>query len=336
MTYIKLLTVLAGLALLTACGGSSPTTPANNSTGGDNSGGDNSGGDNSGGNNNGGGGGNPTDCTQTPFHNDCLTNNAPALALRQSRCLANPAIDPSCGGILTTYCATNDVTACPNVTTADWLASFTANGGTALPTTPNTTPTNEFLAISATTASSLTDAVPTTLFMTGSTTNGLAFFAENGAFYAGVLAGTNLGAPITAPITSARWTGQIRAASSTSNAILSAGEITDFGVAITFDGTNGTIKETFVSDSSAVFVYEIDGTFDANGIIGGSVAFGVGDATNGIHPTQLRERYSPGTLTGIIGQNGAVGVFHSDNENSETGSAAASFAGGFVVTPPTP
>ena len=96
MTYIKLLTVLAGLALLTACGGSSPTTPANNSTGGDNSGGDNSGG--------GGGGGNATDCTQTPFHNDCLRNNAPALLLRQTMCLADSTTDDSCGAVIEGVC----------------------------------------------------------------------------------------------------------------------------------------------------------------------------------------------------------------------------------------
>ena len=98
MTYIKLLTVLAGLALLTACGGSSPTTPANNSTGGDNSGGDNSGGGG------GGGGGNATDCTQTPFHADCLTNNAPALLLRQTMCLASATTDDSCGAVIEGVC----------------------------------------------------------------------------------------------------------------------------------------------------------------------------------------------------------------------------------------
>ncbi len=66
---------IACLFVITACGIS--VTPANNNAGGDNSGGDNS----------GGGGGNATDCTQTPFHNDCLTNNAPALALRVADCI---------------------------------------------------------------------------------------------------------------------------------------------------------------------------------------------------------------------------------------------------------
>ncbi len=72
--------VIAGLTL-TACGGSA--TPANNN-GEEMPDGDNSGGDNS-----GGGGGNATDCTQTPFHDDCLTNNAPALALRVADCITD-------------------------------------------------------------------------------------------------------------------------------------------------------------------------------------------------------------------------------------------------------
>ncbi len=266
----------------------------------------------------------------------CASNSG-SLCTALTACQGNP-FGTGCGAYFAdariSHCETNDVVACPNVTYADWLASFTGND--ALTTTPDATQApvykNQFLEITATTASSLTDAVPTTLFMTGSTTNGLAFFRENGAFYAGVLAGTNLGAPITAPITSARWTGQIRAASSSANGVLSADNITNFGVDITFDGTDGgTIKETFATIDK-LFVYEIDGTFDANGIITGDVDFGIGDEENGIHPTQNREFYSPGILSGIIGSSGAVGVFHRDNDNM--GSPAARFSGGFIVVPP--
>ncbi|MCA8834762.1 MAG: hypothetical protein K8953_06700, partial [Proteobacteria bacterium] len=114
MPYIKLLIALAGLSFLVACGGSA--TPANNNAGGDNNGGDNSGGDNSGGDNSGGGGngggggGNATDCTTSPFHADCLTNNAPALRLRQTMCLADSTTNPSCvgeTGVIITFCKTN-------------------------------------------------------------------------------------------------------------------------------------------------------------------------------------------------------------------------------------
>ena len=248
------------------------------------------------------------------------------------------------------------------VDTAAWLASF--EGGNALPTTPNTTTrVSQFLQATATgfasganagirttIGSPQTDiAIQTLPFAnTDTATGGVAFFggelysgqagSETGTgndfYYAGVLDGTNLGAPITETITTAvRWTGQIRAVASSNTAELFAGTITDFGVNITFDGTEGTIKSAFATNPQ--FVYEIDGVFDENGIITGDVDFGAGDATNGINPTQFRSSYSPGTLRGIIGQNGAVGVFHSDNENSEAGSNVARFSGGFVVTPPT-
>ncbi len=377
MTRLKLLTALTALALLTACGGSSPTTPANN----------------------GDGEGSTTDCTANAFHADCLADTS-ALALRITdcitagnagdakcntivsdatmntainTCLANPfddtctasdftfstyaemartnrvsfcesdSTDSSLCTALTTcqddpfgatcgayfesaknpYCGNNPTsTSCVN--SAVWLASFTGNE--ALPTTPNTTRRNQFLEISATTTA-------TTLFMTGSTTNGVAFFIESGSYYAGILAGTNLGAPITETITSARWTGQIRAVSDIDNAILRADMITNFGVDITFDATRetkGTIKETFAADSQ--FVYEIDGVFDENGIITGRVDYGAGTANDGINPTQFRVFYSPGTLRGIIGQDGAVGVFHSNNDN--TGRDQVSFSGGFFAGPP--
>ena len=258
--------------------------------------------------------------------------------------------DPCAGGV----CVVN---------TADWTGSFT--GGEALPTTPNTTTRkNEFLQATATGFASganagirqsfgspTTDiAIQTLTFAEADTaTGGLAFFggelysgqagSETGTgtyfYYAGVLDGTNLGAPITETITTAvRWTGQIRAVASSNTAELFAGTITDFGVNITFDGTEGTIKSAFATNPQ--FVYEIDGVFDENGIITGDVDFGAGDATNGINPTQFRSSYSPGTLRGIIGQNGAVGVFHSDNENSEAGSNVAHFSGGFVALPPDP
>ncbi len=337
MTYIKLLTVLAGLALLTACGGGTAKDPK---LAGD------------------GTGGNATNCTTNPFHADCSAD-APALILRRTMCLADTTADPLCTGatgIATVFCTANpfdtsnacmadtylplrlmrqtqcvaDSTAHTNcatvlagiVTTADWVDSFTGND--ALPTTPNTTPTNEFLAITATTASTLTaELVPTTLFMTGSTTNGIAFFRENGAYYAGILAGTNLGAPITETITTAvKWSGQIYAIAINVNGTLGAGDIDDFGLDITFDGTRGTMKTVFPVSG---FAYSIDGTFDENGIIGGSVAFGAGTASGLI---TTHSTYSLGTLTGIIGQNGAVGAFISGD------SVPRSFSGGFVALPP--
>ncbi len=81
MPYIKLLTVLAGLVLLTACGGGTAKTPDK-------------------------AGGNATDCTTNAFHNDCNTD-AEALILRESMCLADTTADPTCTGatgIITLFC----------------------------------------------------------------------------------------------------------------------------------------------------------------------------------------------------------------------------------------
>ncbi|MCA8833732.1 MAG: hypothetical protein K8953_01490, partial [Proteobacteria bacterium] len=294
-------------------------------------------------------------------------NAGNTLCTALTTCQTNP-FGATCGAYFESaknpYCETNPTaTSCVNTTV--WLASFT--GGEALPTTPNTTTRkNEFLAATATgfasganadiraTFGSPTTDIPveTLTFASADTaTGGMAFFggelysgeagSETGTgndfYYAGILDGTNLGAPITETITAeanVRWTGQIRAVASSNTAELFAGTITDFGVNITFDGTEGTIKSAFATNPQ--FVYEIDGVFDENGIITGDVDFGAGDATNGINPTQFRSSYSPGTLRGIIGQNGAVGVFHSDNENSEAGSNVARFSGGFIALPPDP
>ena len=103
MTYIKLLTVLAGLALLTACGGGTAETPANNNGGEmpDNDKTDEMP------DNDKTGEVNTTDCTQTPFHDDCLMNNAPALTLRQTMCFASVTANPTCGAVIMDACVAN-------------------------------------------------------------------------------------------------------------------------------------------------------------------------------------------------------------------------------------
>ncbi len=156
---------------------------------------------------------------------------------------------------------------CVDVTTTAWTGSF-ATGKTP-PAMPNATTKNEFLAISATTASSLTNVIPTTLFiqdLDGATTDGVAFFRENNAYYAGILAGADLGEPITAPFANASWAGKISTVAYNSwggidyQATLSN---FDFVLDITFDGTNGgTIDALFTRIGR---YYSIDGTFDDTG-----------------------------------------------------------------------
>ncbi|MGU9962662.1 MAG: hypothetical protein ACNYPD_00990 [Candidatus Halichondribacter symbioticus] len=155
-------------------------------------------------------------------------------------------------------------------------------------------------------------------------------------YYAGILAGTNLGAPITETITTAvRWTGKILSNSNTSSGRFDKNEIGTFGVNITFDGDDGgTIKEFFQADSSSYFL--IDGTFDANGIITGKVELGNKLGNTGTINTTTN-LYSPGTLSGIIGQDGAVGAFHSGHTTLRAHADNTDrYSGGFIATPPPP
>ena len=256
------------------------------------------------------------------------------------------------------------VAAPPVVNTAAWLGSFT--GGEALPTTPDIatqapTRKNQFLQGTTTGFADGANtniretfgvqrqdiAIQTLTFAnTDTATGGVAFFGgalynsgENTGthfYYAGILAGTNLGAPITETITSAKWMGKIRAISNVGEAQRTAADDADIELDITFDATRETkgTMTTFLKTVSTS-AYSIDGTFDDKGIISGDIYFGytTGEGASEVIDTD-GALYSPGTLSGIIGQNGAVGVFHSDNGNPEAGQNAPSYSGGFVVTPP--
>ena len=256
---------------------------------------------------------------------------------------------------------------CPVDTTA-WLRSF--KGKDTLPTTPDIvtqapTHKNQFLQatptgfadgantnIRATFGVQTEDIATETLTFanTNTATGGVAFFGgelytDSGVsigsfyYYAGILAGTNLGAPITETITSAKWTGQIRAVGRAGEAQINVADGADFELDITFNATRetkGTMKALF-NTSGAGTAYSIDGTFDDKGIISGDIDFGTttGEGASEIVDTNST-LYSPGTLSGIIGSSGAVGVFHSDNDNPAAAQLGPSFSGGFVVTPPTP
>ncbi len=84
MPYIKLLTALAGLALLTACGGTAKTAD------------------------NAGKSANP--CIENPFGATCSADDSTIISLRQSVCLADTTINPACtgeAGIATVFCKAN-------------------------------------------------------------------------------------------------------------------------------------------------------------------------------------------------------------------------------------
>ena len=220
------------------------------------------------------------------------------------------------------------VLAPPSVNADDWVSSFASP---ALRTTP--TAGNQFLKIAGKTISDtavdFTKSGPTpTLdfseFTYGGESlvgldddNGLAHF--QGSFagtlyqYVGIFGTTDLGARITNDIVSATWAGKFR---------ISGASVKDFTLAVTFGGTTGAV-DGFLIDVKQTLDFLIDGEFDANGVITGDVHYAnFTSETNPTPPTTFN-----GTLSGIIGSGGAVGVFHSNADEED------SYRGGFVAIP---
>ncbi len=161
----------------------------------------------------------------------------------------------------------------------------------------------------------------------GDDTNAVAFFkgrlndSEN-YYYAGLLPDTNLGAPVTQTQGTATWTGEIGTLNHDVNG--------DFELKIYFaeekvegftpiQGTNANHKYLYLR-----------GKFDDYGVISGHTRYG--EFANGTRPAINATVAFNGQLRGLIGQEGAVGVFISDNRSD--GNNADGYSGGFVVENP--
>ncbi len=159
----------------------------------------------------------------------------------------------------------------------------------------------------------------------GEATDGVAFFFASSGFYAGILSGTDLGAPVDNPAgTTASWVGQLQT--------IFFDTKKDFVLEVTFGGTgdNAGSIEAFVHRQSRDPYYNyyahhfhLKGDFDDSGLITGTID--AGKFTNNDREDTSGTRWA-GVLTGLIGQEGAVGVFHSNG---------SLYAGGFVARPPT-
>ncbi len=100
MTYIKLLTVLTTLALLTACGGAA--APADKAGGDTNTGGVTD----AGGDAKTRGVNTTTDCTATPFNTNCDAVES-AITSRQTMCFTSVTANPRCGVVIEGACMAN-------------------------------------------------------------------------------------------------------------------------------------------------------------------------------------------------------------------------------------
>ncbi|MCA8836013.1 MAG: hypothetical protein K8953_13110, partial [Proteobacteria bacterium] len=164
-------------------------------------------------------------------------------------------------------------------------------------------------------------------YLNGDAADGVAFFEGEpyqgaGDFaYAGILAGTDLGAPIN-QTGKATWHGSINETSwYTKN--------TDFSLDIEFNGATGGTIEGFAASPyngsrDENYYLRIRGSFDRNGVIKGTTNKGrfTDDNPDLPRPGKYSGRIVFGTLTGLIGEEGAVGAF-----------VQGSYAGGFVVRP---
>ena len=141
---------------------------------------------------------------------------------------------------------------------------------------------------------------------------------DDGAYsYVGLLSTTDVGAPFTnTSQPAAEWTAIVR------NAVFTGNQPSaPFILNVAFTGGAGTIKTRLGgADYGTENNLIIDGQFGANGVIYGSVTFA--DNSNFV--------FGSFTLSGLIGVNGAVGVYAGISLDRR------SFAGGFVALPKAP
>ncbi len=156
----------------------------------------------------------------------------------------------------------------------------------------------------------------------GDSDDGVAFFRgkfnrSKNYYYAGILSGTDLGAPVTQTQGTATWNGEIGSSNYRING--------DFTLKIYFAETK---VEGFAGkkgrNANHKYLY-LRGDFDAYGVIDGHTRYGV--FANGSRPALTDTVAFNGQLRGLIGQGGAVGVFISDSN-------VGGYSGGFVVAPP--
>ena len=167
-------------------------------------------------------------------------------------------------------------------------------------------------------------------FLRGNAKNGLAMYekSDNGYFYAGIFSNTDLGSTLIKTSGGAQWNGSFRAIGSNNNAdITSSGTNPRFTLIINFGAGDqaGTISGR-ASKRHTHEYYSLTGDFDSSGVITGIVYFGSGIGSS----TRTNVGLNPGTLRGLIGELGAIAVFHSNND----GIGSVAYSGGFIARPP--
>ncbi len=161
-------------------------------------------------------------------------------------------------------------------------------------------------------------------------------------FYAGIINSTTLdvGAPLfNRATTNAIWEGEIHwVGSHTATNSTLAKRAFKMKVDYSALTIEGAVPITAGNTTGAHLV--IDGTYDGAGIMTGATNIRTYSTTPNTSATVINidatstATVSPGTLSGIIGDNGAVGVFINDTEAHNIDSGSGGYSGGFIVKPP--
>ncbi len=145
-------------------------------------------------------------------------------------------------------------------------------------------------------------------------------------YYAGLLSGTNLGAPITDSSLNGSWKGSFKFIDHTEMTPY----VADLMLNVNFGDTGHSQAGSINASIPGTFTYNafyLAGKFDVNGVIRGDI-YHNSYIYNGYNPSISNHQIGHGILTGLIGQDGAVGAFISD------GTGDTGYSGGFVARPP--
>ncbi len=166
----------------------------------------------------------------------------------------------------------------------------------------------------------------------GDAEDGVAYYSwDNGnssdaVFYATILSGTNLGESlpefVSGDTATAEWNGQFNVLGFRDN----ANADTDFILDVNYEERS---VEAFVNTGQTNIHYLLKGTYDIHGVITGTTELTrFGNGLRNMIDLNYNDRVS-GILTGLIGKQGAVGVFYSNKTEIYGG-----YGGGFVAVPP--
>ncbi len=164
----------------------------------------------------------------------------------------------------------------------------------------------------------------------GNATDGFSFFrvahltAENGYDYAGILGGTNLGAPVTHRTGTARWAGQVSVLAANNDGVQNR----SFVLGVDFDNRTISAFTPYISSYNYNYKLYMQASYDANGVFLGTTRLAQFTNNDPLRPIAYLGGSFSGRLRGFIGEEGAVGIFV-----REPGSDSFLFTGGFVARP---